>query len=253
MEIEKGSHSTLLKSFILDRLTHYEEPQRLGTSRGEPVGLSRIKFKATLWMLFDMSKKKMAESLGVSYGLLRKWNTEKAFKEAVEKNYRDFAQYFIRHIEKRVQLRKQKTEEILSRPIEEIAAMKSDELSLAYNEYEDAALYSTELVVRISNALWEKGINKMKNDNDVELLEFCLESSNVLSALSFYSGTKPSPILEKELKRLRDRSDKQSDIITLEIIRSILSKKEMTEEAKKVATLGLSMMIQRKKQQMKDE
>lgn len=77
------SNKTLLENFIDKRIRSYVEPEREGTPRGESIGLSSKKYLATLLMLRDLKLKDIAAQVGVSYGLLRKWTTEKQFKGAV--------------------------------------------------------------------------------------------------------------------------------------------------------------------------
>src|SRR5215472_5731220 len=75
-----------LREFIKQKVEAYEEPQREGTPRGEPVGLSRVKYHATLLSAWtNLREKEIAKRLRVSYGLLLKWRTEPAFKEQLRR------------------------------------------------------------------------------------------------------------------------------------------------------------------------
>src|SRR5262245_17205994 len=85
----------LLKQFIEDRMHAYQEPTREGTARGEPVGFSRDKYHAALLSaLTGLSQKSIADKLGISYGVLRKWHVESDFKNALSANLRDFNMFF---------------------------------------------------------------------------------------------------------------------------------------------------------------
>jgi len=77
----KKSEPTLLEKFLNEKLKNYMEPQRKGTPKGEPIGFSKQKYQATLLLMADMKQKDIAELIGVSYGLLRRWRTEKKFIE----------------------------------------------------------------------------------------------------------------------------------------------------------------------------
>ena len=89
---------TLLESFIERKTRAYAEPSRRGTSKGEPVGFSRKKYLATLYMLTADKQITIAMELGISYGLLRKWNTEKPFRAMLRKHCREFADIFVRYV-----------------------------------------------------------------------------------------------------------------------------------------------------------
>lgn len=76
-------YSTILTEFITKKINTYKEPQRKGTPKGKPVGFSKLKYAATLFMLLKYNQKKIAQMLGISFGLLRKWNTEEPFVKQV--------------------------------------------------------------------------------------------------------------------------------------------------------------------------
>lgn len=77
--------------FIQNRLDTYKEPQREGTKKGDRIGFSKKKYLATLMMLLNTTQDCIAKTIGVSHGLLRKWNTEAEFKKIVEAHCREFA------------------------------------------------------------------------------------------------------------------------------------------------------------------
>jgi hypothetical protein len=86
----KKSEPTFLEKFINEKLNNYVEPQRKGTPRGEPIGFSKQKYQATLLLMADMKQQDIAELIGVSYGLLRRWRTEKKFLEMTKKHCNEY-------------------------------------------------------------------------------------------------------------------------------------------------------------------
>ena len=89
-------HSTakMQDDFIAEKMADYVEPTREGTRRGERVGFSQRKYRATLLALKgDMDLKKDATMLGVSYGLLRKWRSEPAFKSLFKQHVLELRGY----------------------------------------------------------------------------------------------------------------------------------------------------------------
>jgi hypothetical protein len=94
----KKSEPTFLEKFINEKLNSYVEPQRKGTPRGEPIGFSKQKYQATLLLMFDMKQQDIAELIGVSYGLLRRWRTEKKFLELTEKHCNEFRERIMAYL-----------------------------------------------------------------------------------------------------------------------------------------------------------
>jgi hypothetical protein len=88
----------LLNAFIVRRIREYKEPRRKGTPKGQPVGLSRVKYAATLLTLGDEGIKETANRLKVSYALLRKWRSEKGFKQQVQRNRRGLDAFCAQYI-----------------------------------------------------------------------------------------------------------------------------------------------------------
>jgi hypothetical protein len=87
--------TNLLTNFIKDRMHAYREPTREGTARGEAVGFSRDKYHAALLSaLTALSQKSIADKLGISYGVVRKWHVESEFKDAMASNLSKFNMFF---------------------------------------------------------------------------------------------------------------------------------------------------------------
>jgi hypothetical protein len=84
----------LLTRFLREKLAGHVEPTRQGTPRGAPVGFSRKKLAAALFAVTSADVKPTAREVGVSYGVVRKWRTEPAFKALVERLEDEFVERF---------------------------------------------------------------------------------------------------------------------------------------------------------------
>ncbi len=66
-----------IKHFIKREMQKFKEPrEREGTPRGEPLGPSRIKYKASLYCAVGYSLKYVSMKLNISYGSLRNWTSK---------------------------------------------------------------------------------------------------------------------------------------------------------------------------------
>lgn len=120
---------TLLSEFINRKFLAYQEPQRKGTQRGEPIGLSLNKYHAALLMLYDIKLKDIAKQIRVSYGLLRKWRTEERFWKEFLTLADEFAEVFYLHIENLNRKAPEKeAAEILNLPLARIKNYKFPEI-----------------------------------------------------------------------------------------------------------------------------
>lgn len=84
---------TLLQDFIDKKMAGYNPPasKRAG-------GFSEQKYRATLLFLTNKLQEDIAKEVGVSFGLLRKWRTEKLFLDTIEKHGADFSHTFIENL-----------------------------------------------------------------------------------------------------------------------------------------------------------
>lgn len=89
---------TLLQQFIKERMATYTPAERKGTPKGDPIGFSTEKYESALLMLTGMKQREIAAKMGISHGLLRKWNTEEPFKEEVQRHHLEFSAYYIKHL-----------------------------------------------------------------------------------------------------------------------------------------------------------
>jgi len=85
----------LFNKWAAPQLQNYEEPERVGVPRGEPVGFSAKKFYAALAQVlkpaFTLSE--IADLVGVSAGQVRVWRTEEPFKKMAEELQKGFLNY----------------------------------------------------------------------------------------------------------------------------------------------------------------
>lgn len=80
-----------VESFLKD----YREPERAGTPKGHPIGLSLRKRKAAFLMILhpSLSLKEIAKVAGVAEGVLRLWRMEQDFEKAEIEGAQLFGQY----------------------------------------------------------------------------------------------------------------------------------------------------------------
>jgi hypothetical protein len=77
------------------QLEKYEEPERVGVPRGEPVGFSAKKFHAALAQVLKpaFTLAEIADLVGVSAGQVRVWRTEEPFKKLADELQAEFLKY----------------------------------------------------------------------------------------------------------------------------------------------------------------
>jgi hypothetical protein len=153
----------VLEKFIHEKASHYKEPERKGTPRGKPIGFSRVKYLSSLYMMTNLKQKNIAKKVGVSYGLLRKWNTHKDFKDLVNKHCEEFAELFTAHIKGKHEKRKADGE-FLPENIRHTKEIKPPENFFA--ELRDSQFYGGLLIKKISSAIG----SAIKNPDDVSLV-----------------------------------------------------------------------------------
>jgi hypothetical protein len=84
----------MLADLIHEKAAAYVEPQRKGTPRGQEVGFPLKKYIATLVELTNIPAKQVAEKLGVSFGLLRKWKTERRYWMLVGEHHQELSRRY---------------------------------------------------------------------------------------------------------------------------------------------------------------
>lgn len=102
-EIEKSQKLTqgsVLFDFITRKIREYREPQRKGTPRGDKIGFPWNKHIMSLWVGLTNDKlvtiaKNVGVNIGVSYGLLKKWNSEEDFKLQADRYAQEFVSFIV--------------------------------------------------------------------------------------------------------------------------------------------------------------
>jgi hypothetical protein len=97
-EYKKVKPDTLFSEYLIYKIDNYVEPWRMGTPKGDPIGISRIKYQACLFMLTSLMQKVIAEKLNISFGVLRKWNTESEFKTTLTQHCKEFVDKCARYM-----------------------------------------------------------------------------------------------------------------------------------------------------------
>ncbi len=84
----------LLQIFIETKMKTYGESERNSAAREPEKDISKIKYLASLWMVFSvigiMQREEIAEQLGISYDLLQSWHDDSTFKALVQYNYKEW-------------------------------------------------------------------------------------------------------------------------------------------------------------------
>jgi hypothetical protein len=164
----KQSYNTLINLFLHEKMKGYNEPQRKGTPRGELIGFPAKKYLVTLLMLLNVKQKDIAQELHISYGVLRKWKTEEAFKKMVVQHCDEFVQRLIDHILSKSRAEIQQYEDWL-------AGKYNDPCFERYLIYEeDPALldinnYANCIHEKLNN-IYETRANQIKNNSELEAL-----------------------------------------------------------------------------------
>jgi len=85
----------LFNKWAAPQLQNYEEPERVGVPRGEPVGFSAKKFHAALAQVLTpvFTLAEIAKLVGVSAGQVRVWRTDEEFKRVGDKLQGGFVKY----------------------------------------------------------------------------------------------------------------------------------------------------------------
>jgi hypothetical protein len=89
---------TLFNRFMLLAQKEYVPPLRQGTPKGEKIGYSLQKYSALFHLMRNWPLKEVARAAGVSYGVLRKWKTEKEFMKTHHELQVKYSYMFCGHI-----------------------------------------------------------------------------------------------------------------------------------------------------------
>src|SRR4030095_12108564 len=98
----EGKMKTIVDQFQAEMLKEHTEPEREGVARGDPIGFSRAKKAAAVWVAITQEEKKhIAKDLEISYSVLRKWETEPAFRALMHRYAGDFGTFAVEQLEQR--------------------------------------------------------------------------------------------------------------------------------------------------------
>jgi hypothetical protein len=151
----------VLGNFIENKLGEYVEPERAGTPKGQPVGLSRKKFHAALLGLTNLDLRKQAKHCRTPYGVLRKWRTEDAFYDCIGQLTSEFINGPFLHAA-------ELSMDLMLKPEIRIEAGPSvDSMAIGAEQrlpgFEDAPLYSPWLVIAIQERWIEEATAAAKS------------------------------------------------------------------------------------------
>jgi len=235
---------SLLTEFFQNQLDNYREPQRQGTPRGERIGLSKVKFYASLFALLNSDLRAIAKHLGVSYGLLRKWRTEKEFKKVVNDHCDRFTVIIFKHLLELADENKNKENDFLKLPLEEIASSKLPDTSYNWERLSDCLAYSDAVNIKLCKAI--DNVLELKfdefNKNGIIVNEDKY-GGIILITLSFlFHIRRDSNKYFIKYKDIEHKMYGPAKSATIGIIRDILLKPEITEEARKKALYALASL-----------
>jgi transcriptional regulator with XRE-family HTH domain len=225
--ISREKQETLLSRFIMEKIDKYIEPQRRGIARGEKVGLSLDKYIASLFMLYNMKQKEMAEKIGISHGLLRKWNTEEDFQTMVLKHCEEFAEIVCKYLKEKVKKCGYQYAAILKKPMSEIPHSK---IISDYSEVSDAGVYGPVLALIL--------VQKLFHIKDIDLAM----AMDRFFLFELMKGGRKSK-LDKEVRKARVELARRFEKTLLEKVRDVLMDSNASEEQRKDAVFGLTAII----------
>ena len=215
----KSASKCFLDNFFMEKIKNYQEPQRKGTPKGEPIGLSAQKYYAAMLMLKDYPVKELSKSVRASYGLLRKWRTEDLFKKQVEQLEADFVSELVLYLGWRGKMQKKLADDYFKKSIQHIATTPPP--ALTWEEFRDLNHYSPHLVALIILAvpkILENFMERLRknyldlsrdlSDEDVGQLAMHNQYVGFFDLLKYYpfrkSGKKDKHKILEELKAQSD-------------------------------------------------
>lgn len=225
--------NTLLQAFISHKRESYTEPSRSGTPKGEPIGLSKQKHYAALLMMLNIPQEEIAKQAGVSYGLLRKWNTEPLFKATVEQHFMDFAAYFFKHVQQRDQQQAAAYAQFMNESDKDM--LKSPFPRQSYDVFSDAKQYSPRLITAIYEMIMTYSQGKDRTHHLSLLVAFLTIVKNCSGAEELAKAFQTSGI---DLTTILGSSQKT----LINAIKDTLSKNTITDKERKEALLNVFLL-----------
>ena len=94
---ELNQFREVIQLFIEGKVKIYDKIKVRCNLTEELIVIEKRKYRASLFMIHSMLKtmggNEIAETLEISYDLLKKWNNEKTFKALMYSNYKEFLIY----------------------------------------------------------------------------------------------------------------------------------------------------------------
>ncbi len=231
---------TLLVSFIREKLDHYVEPTREGTPKGEPIGLSRVKYEASLFCLYDLQArhkeglKAVAKTLKISYGLLRKWRTEEGFKKAIQEHVEEFSSVFLDFAQKMHRKGRDDWNQHLGLPLNKLSSEPLPSIVDHLKALSDAGLYSKDLLQAIELKM-QTVVSNLPRDDVEKRVEKLAVYIRIMDYLARSRGHKVSPLV----KKLESKVKAQLEQLLFQNLRETILKPQLSEEDRKAALVML--------------
>ena len=226
--------NTLLQEFIIEKAKNYLEPQRKGTPKGDPIGFSKEKFLCSLYMLYNTPQKEIAQMLKISYGLVRKWNTEKAIKDTILIHCFEFADYLFKYLRDKTNSDLQQHKILMQKSLDEIVNYVRPHWD--FNEFRDYKNYSPQLDYTLLSS-FQRWAKETKND-----ISFASTLYSVMGAFRHFGEIKKPEEEKRNDKNLPNMFEKYM----LQKVIDILLKKTITKNDIKEAVSALSILRQTK-------
>lgn len=141
---------SVMDAFMIRKARAYKEPQRKGIPRGRPMGFSTPKFRAAVYCLKSTHLREIASAVPVSYGLLRKWRTERRFLSLMATLSTEFVdQAVMGHLKRRAEVQMGLDDAYSAKTISDMAETPPPQLGWA--EFRDVSFYSEGLLGRLAD------------------------------------------------------------------------------------------------------
>lgn len=246
-EILKDEKYTLLTQFIVEKSFNYKEPQRKGTPKGDPIGFSKKKYFVSLIMLTNHKQKDIAKMAQVSFGLLRKWRTEKQFKEMILNHCADFIPVFVGYIYRRIgtehisqeRLKKKTLQKLSKTNLLHYRSQVQRKFDTGYDKLSDLNRYSvvlTEFLFGFLSEYIEKDLPNIA-DSNLQFI-FTNEVLSIVSLIKHYQGVPKSDEVKKKSEEMETKINNRH----IDAIIEIILKPKINSNDKKDIIIGLKYM-----------
>lgn len=198
---------TLLSKFIEQKVSEYVAPKKKRVPKGEVKGYPLKKYAASLVVgLMNLPLKEVPKKMPVSLNSLYKWNTEKAFKDLLQKHRSEYTPIVFDYLGK------------------ETLKHKSNKSHTLYPQLRDFALYSDILKSQILGTFSQV----------IREIDFDMET--YMPLMLFFL-----PLIDKEAARsFLDTFQKTIILVTVEGTLSYIESKRKTEDERKKVISNLT-------------